>query len=203
MKHYTLAEWTDFARGLCRQAEAGAMRAHLDGGCRRCQRRVATVRRVLDLARAGDPAPPGYAVRSAKALFALGRPERRSRWLTLPVTLRFDSAVVSAAAGTRGARAPERHLLYESGRYTLDLLLGGGESAQAVIAGQLLERPGEPLARVPAYLVDGGSVVTCSVTDEMGGFELRGELADAPELWLLVSDDRRIAVSLAPQAAGH
>lgn len=44
-------------------------------------------------------------------------------------------------------------------------------------------------------------MVTCGLTDAMGGFELVAERAGDPELWLLIADDRCIVVRLAPDQA--
>ncbi len=36
MSHYSPESWADYVRGLIAPTEAGAMRAHLDGGCGPC-----------------------------------------------------------------------------------------------------------------------------------------------------------------------
>src|ERR1051325_6811381 len=122
MKHFTIWDWTDFARGMADEKIGAAMQAHLTSGCSRCERTVRTLRGVSAVARseAGN-APPESAMRYAKALFSLHRPEKVGL-ARLIGRLVHDSAFAPLPAGMRaeGQTHDTRHLLYEAGGDYLD-----------------------------------------------------------------------------------
>ena len=55
MKHYTLVEWVEFARGVLPTEQRGAMQRHLDSPCQTCLDAVAFWQTVL--ARASSHSP--------------------------------------------------------------------------------------------------------------------------------------------------
>ncbi len=200
-RHFHRSRWADFSRGLTSGRQAAAMRAHLDAGCSRCASTLAAQRRVAVVAAADAwPAPPAAAVRSIKALFALARPEHRSRLRSVQLKPTFDGALVPAAAGTRAAVAPARRLLFESTRFALDLhVTPRPRSRLADICGQLLEQQtGSGVAEVPALLILGDRILWSGVTAELGEFELTAELTGSPELWLLADERHPISARLGP-----
>jgi hypothetical protein len=79
MKHFNIWQWADYARGLSAAPERAAMDAHLSSGCARCARTASTFRRVTALAglEPGNE-PPEHAIRYAKAVYSLFRPETTS-----------------------------------------------------------------------------------------------------------------------------
>lgn len=200
MRHFDTAHWADFARGLVSDEDRVAMRGHLDAGCGRCDGLLETCRRLLGVA-AADAAQPPLAVvqRSAKAIFDLSRPERRSLLDILPLELKLDSALAPVVAGVREGVPAVRQLLYESEQFTLDVQVESlPESRGSIVTGQLLTPPrGAGLGRVPACLVADDRVAASGLTSKLGEFELAADLGASPELWLLLNDDRSISVSLA------
>ncbi len=198
MKHYDITEWTDFARGVANEARRRAMEDHLAAGCRRCQRLATSLQRVVETGASElRHEPPAYAVRSVKAFFGLQRPKRAPGWASTTLPLTFDSALAPASAGTRGLEDSSRQLLFESEEFALDVRLQRQlGDREAMVVGQLLKRPAEPVANAPAYLVCDGAIAASGFTGEFGGFRMDCPRHGALDLWLFVSDTERIAVTL-------
>jgi hypothetical protein len=75
MKHYTIQEWIDFARGALASELRSPMQRHLDSPCHQCQDAVALWQTVLTRAsREVKSQPPDEAVRQVKALLGLIKP---------------------------------------------------------------------------------------------------------------------------------
>lgn len=204
MRHPNIAQSADFVRNLASREDSLAMREHLASGCERCRRTVGALRRLMQDAEAdARESPPEFAKRSAKALFDLERPERRSRlpgvqWLALA-----GNGLLAAHQGVRGREGPTRQASYESSDYSLDLRLDRpGGAGEGTLSGQLLTSSGEPVAQAAAYLISGGGVTAGCFTSDLGDFQM--ELADpqAAELWLLVNGAETIKVSLGPKPKG-
>lgn len=200
MRHYDETQWADFARGLVPETQRRAMRQHLDAGCRRCAATLALQRTVVAVADADRRlAAPDYAVRQIKGFFALNRPARWSRLAPIQLGLRWDSGLEPAPAGSRGA-AGERQVAYASGEYGLDLRFSSPprEGEPGVLTGALARAGGEPVARVPAFLVVGDRVVDQTTSDESGHFELAARLERPSEVWVEVAAGECIAVTIDP-----
>ena len=200
MKHFDDTQWTDYARGFTPAAERAAMGSHLDAGCRRCGAALAASQRLMAVAEADAAQPlPAGAMRSVKALLDVDRPERRPLLDTLRLELRLDSALVPAVAGVREGESAVRQLLFESPEYALDVQIESApQRPEARVTGQLLTAPSATgVGQIPTYLVADERVVATGLTSELGQFALAAELGAAPELWLLVADERSISVSLA------
>ena len=186
--HFSLEEWSDFARQRATDESAAAMQSHLDRGCAECAGVVAMWRSVLDVAgRESQFEAPESGVRYARALFSVAGPQKQE---SLPV--RFARLVFSSFAeplreGVRGAEANTCHLLFEEGNWLLDLhMKPHPERYRISVAGQILER----LQTKPAY--DGHSVsilhekveLARAETNEFGEFQL--EFTPGDELLLSV-----------------
>src|SRR2546427_12760109 len=77
MKHYTIWDWADFVRGVAEDKARAAMQAHLSSGCSPCERTVRVLSAVTNAARGeAQYDPPDRAMRYARALYALHRPEK-------------------------------------------------------------------------------------------------------------------------------
>jgi hypothetical protein len=140
--HYSLEEWSDFARGRASDASVAEMQRHLDEGCASCAQVVEMWRSVLEIAsRETGFQVPESGVECAKALFRIARPERAD---SLPLRLAhlvFSSSVEPLRAGVRGAAASTSHLLFEEGNYVLDVNMKPEAERNLVsLAGQILDR---------------------------------------------------------------
>ncbi len=185
MKHYTLQEWVDFARGVLPPERRGAMQRHLDAPCRQCQEAAGLWQSVLTRAsgQAGCP-PPEEAVRQAKALFGLLAPAQgRVGPLGLAERI-FDSALQPVPAGLRSASATGRQMVYRSGDCLLDLCLQTGTRGVSLV-GQLLKasNPAEAYAGARVRLW-GAAVLAEATSNEFGEFLL--EAGGRAAAWVLV-----------------
>ena len=69
-RHFSVQEWTDFARGLGDEAHRSAMHQHLSTGCAACGEFVATLQRFAPIvANEAQYEPPAEVVVRAEAVF--------------------------------------------------------------------------------------------------------------------------------------
>jgi hypothetical protein len=199
MKHFSIWQWTDFARGLVETIPASAMEAHLSG-CRRCERLVRVLRDVAMTSRgeAGHD-PPEHAIRHAQAIFSLYRPETIS-FPRMLARLVHDTARAPLPAGMRSQDRLSRHALYEAGTYCLDLQLEHQpRSGLITLIGQLADRnkPATSRADVPVWLMGRNNLVASTLCNRFGEFRL--EYTPARDLRLQVpvaAAGKRFEVSL-------
>jgi len=77
MKHFELAEWTDFVRGLVEKSARLPLEHHLASGCRKCRHTADLLRKLVTAARNDSQVQvPDYALRCARAVFLLQQPEK-------------------------------------------------------------------------------------------------------------------------------
>lgn len=196
MKHYDPSQWADFVRGLGSAIERANMHRHLETGCRRCARRLATFEQVAAVTRrdAAEPVPE-HALRTVRAAFDLHRPAASTLTEVVLETL-FDSALAPAAGGVRSSGAGGRQLLLRSADYTLELQVERPTEADIQVAGRVLGRPAEPVIEAPAFLLSGEEVTARAVTDETGGFSLRSRSRGGLELQVHPREGQRLRVDL-------
>jgi len=114
MKHYSLEEWTDFVRGVTDEGTRAAMAAHLERGCSRCAKAADTLRQVGDiLTDESRYQVPEHAIRCARAIFAIQRPQIM-RIPRLAVQLLYDSIREPLPAGIRARDELTRRALYQA-----------------------------------------------------------------------------------------
>ena len=201
MKHPDLPQWADYARALVTDDERAALRRHLEeDNCGLCRATVAAFEQVAETAAADlQMAPPAGALRSVKAFFATQHPGAHGFWTELKLRVSFDSALAPAASGSRsqGEGADNRHLLYESDQYTVELSLDfPTDAVGAVLRGQILEAQGEPRSHTPVFLVGRGEVLGRAISAQQGTFEMTGRLDQPCELWVFPDDENRIRLTL-------
>src|SRR5260370_12965579 len=140
--HYSLEEWSDFARNRASAEFAARMQRHLDEGCATCAQVLGMWRSVLEVAsREPDFQVPESGGQCAKALYSIARPERPDSLPVRMARLVFSSSNEPLREGVRGAGAATCHLLYEEGNYLLDLHLKPEAERNVVsVAGQSLCR---------------------------------------------------------------
>ena len=69
MKHFELAEWTDFVRCLVEKSARLPMEHHLASGCRKCRHTADLLRKLVTAARNDSQVQvPDYALRCARAI---------------------------------------------------------------------------------------------------------------------------------------
>ena len=207
MKHFTVWQLTDLARGLVEAGPArSAMETHLLG-CPRCERIVNLLRRVTATAHAeAGFEPPEHTIRYAQAIYSLYGPEKIS-FPRLIARLVYDSGRAPLPAGMRSQNRLSRHALYEAGSYCLDVQLEQQPGSGLVsLTGQLADRSKPPTstADLPVRLMERKSLITSTLSNRLGEFRL--EYAPARNLRLqlpLPSARKRLEVSLSQLYAGE
>lgn len=185
MKHFTTAEWIDFANGTLPAGPRQELGKHLAGGCRSCEEAARLWRRVRQAAKAQKSyQPPSEVLRIAKAAFvfsplALGR----NKACTFPEKV-FDTFLVPLCEGARSSPARgARQLLYRADPYQVDMQIERGEQeGTLIITGQLLDlrQPGFAGRHHRVVISNLRGAVAQTVTNQQG--EFRQEIPDSGEL---------------------
>jgi hypothetical protein len=175
MTHFSLEQWTDYVRGVADDPTRSAMTAHLDGGCPRCARAVDLLRRVAGVV-AIEPQyqVPEHAVRCARAIFAVQRPQTM-RLPRAALHLIYDSIREPLPAGIRSAERLARRVLYQAGNFFLDIRVEREPgSPRLSLVGQLAncDTPSQHPTGVLVLLATGDNVIARAITNRFGEFEL-------------------------------
>ena len=201
MSKYDVTIWSDYVRGLVDPPARAELSAHLAlPGSASARRTVAAFEGLLAFA-ARDAAaePPASALRGAKALGALLRPQesRQDRgWLRrLSSLLVFDSAAAPLLQGVRDMAPADRQLIYRHDDYFVDLRLEPEPGGDWTVVGQLLaekDGDGQGVAALPGVAIlaaSGGRFVGRARTGELGEFQAQGLPGDGLHLLFLVDDE--------------
>lgn len=202
MRHYTLAEWVDFARNVVEGSVRERMQSHLDTGCARCSRELSLWQRFHRVAqRTSSEQPSENALRAVRSAFAVRRPAKRDvhAGQSAIVELLFDSFRAPALAGVRSSANRSRQLLYGAASYRIDVRIEPQiDSDKVVLIGQVLNStdPNERLSEVPVTLWKGRKVLAASVTNHQGEFQLECEMDSSFRLMLTLPGQREVSLSL-------
>jgi hypothetical protein len=200
--HYSLEEWSDFARDRASAESAARMRRHLDEGCAACAQVLRMWRSVLEVAgRETGFQVPESGVQCAKALYGIARPERAGS-----LTVRFAHPVFSSAGeplreGVRSAGAATSHLLYEEGDYLLDLHMKPlPERGLVSVAGQILDRvhPDHVYENSIVAILQQNNELARTATNEFGEFQLEFSPGDNLMLTVNLEGEAVLASALPP-----
>src|SRR2546427_12911263 len=78
MKHFELAEWTDFVRGLIEKSARLPLEHHLASGCRKCRHTADLLRKLVIAAHSDSQVQvPDSALPRPRALFLPPQPHKR------------------------------------------------------------------------------------------------------------------------------
>ncbi len=202
MSHFDIVEWTDYVRGLGDPVSRKRMAAHLESGCRQCGDIVETLEAVAADGRA-ETGPPPWALRSVLAYFSVGESHARDRLERLPARVAFDSHLQPALPGVRNRGGTGRHLVFNARQYTVDTRLDYGGGRGLSVVGQVVARGGEPVARIPAYLVSAGEIVSRDLTNRHGEFQMDCARRGALRLCLSIGERQVIEIELARRPPGE
>lgn len=193
MKHFSLAEWIDFARRVMDREKGKAMQTHLDG-CDQCREILETWARVERIARhESDFEPPDAAVRLAKSRFK-GVKAKASA-----VRLLFDSFHSPAFAGVRSVGVNPRQMLYGIGTYRIDLRMEPQmDSDKVQLVGQILNSadPIKSGTQATVKLIRGRKIVTEAQTNSLGEFCLECSLEGDLQLLLGLPRSKDVKIPL-------
>lgn len=207
MKHFSLADWVDFVRGVVEKDRKEAMQSHLESGCKACNKAAKTWAHVHEAAkRERAYEPPESAVRMAKSHLPLqGKSEKKSK-----VQLLFDSFQTPVTAGVRSTATAARQMLYGIGTYRIDLHMEPQmDSDKVSVVGQILNSadPGKTGAQVTVSLLRGSKVVAQAQTNTLGEFRLECSLEGQLQLLLALPREREARIPLLvpsePAITGH
>src|SRR2546427_12207625 len=177
MKHFELAEWTDFVRGLIEKSARLPLEHHLASGCRKCRHTADLLRKLVIAAHSDSQVQvPDYALRCARAIFLLQQPEKVQILARIPARLLYDSFREPLPAGLRTQQRLSRQALYQAGDYSLDLRLENERGTSRVaLVGQIQNRKqaGKRLGGgVPVLLVSGKKILAHAVSNSLGEFQM-------------------------------
>jgi hypothetical protein len=207
MKHFSLAEWADFAREVVEGGRRELMQAHLDDGCKQCGETLKTWTQVHQAAlRDRSYEPPEAATRMAKSLLPL-------HWKAAKPSiahLLFDSFQKPMIGGVRSASTTARQMLYGVGTYRIDLRMEPQmDSDKVSLVGQVLNSadPVKAGAQVTVMLLRGNKVLGESQTNALGEFHLECSLEGQLQLVLELPRARGVKIPLlvpsAPTVTGR
>lgn len=199
MRHFSLEQWADFARGVVGEDKKAAMQTHLQSGCKPCAKILGTWTRVRKAAtREKAYQPPESAVRTVKGLGAIHIPAKTSL-----ARLLFDSSSNPIAAGVRSASTVARQLLYGVGVYRIDLRMEPEMDCDKVsLVGQILNSadPAKHATAVPVILLKGRKVLAESYTNGFGEFHLQCDLERGLQLLLTLPNGAEVRIPLVEPA---
>lgn len=175
MKHYSLSQWTDFARRVTTAAESEQMQNHLND-CPRCRSVVTTFESIADFAkRESSYTPSNESVRIAQSYFAPMKVALSSAKQFMVGSLTFDSLRTAPAEGFRGLQEAPRQLLYISGNTVVDLRIEADPSSNRMeLGGQVLSshKSLEDFQAVNVSLLSGSETLATTATNQFGEFHL-------------------------------
>lgn len=178
MKHYGIAQWVDFARGLVTAEDAAAMRNHAST-CQECRDMADYCSNLARVCKGMEPSDvPDDVIRKALSVFPVqfsGRPKRSFR---IPVELIYDSFLVPAPAGLRSSWQVGWQALYHAGDCSLDLRIEPElRSSRAAVIGQISNHaePNHNMAGIPVAVKAGRLVVAETRSNQFGEFQMEYE----------------------------
>lgn len=179
MKHYSLEEWADFARGVIDERERAAMQSHREDGCVMCREALSLWQRVHALGMLEQAyEPPESAMRALRAAFSLYGPLKTRGGVRAAASLLFDSFLSPLAQGVRSGASGARQLLYGVGNYRIDLRVEPQVISEGfALFGQILDStdPGAEIGATVVRLVRDREVVAESATNRFGEFRLESK----------------------------
>jgi hypothetical protein len=198
--HFDIGQWCDYVRGLLDTETEAQMRHHHESS-QEAGRQVAALRQIEALAEHDRThAPPAWVVRSAKAIGSLFRSdERPSFFQRIAMSLSFDSLASPALVGTRDVQTLDRHLIFDTDGYRVDLRIEPDADRQGTaLVGQLLQTRGKvvPLVEVPVLAIQGQNIVGQAKTGRFGEFQAAGLPGANLSLCLLVEDETVLEIDL-------
>ncbi len=198
MKHFSLTEWADFARGVVSAGQATLMQKHLDDDCATCQKTARSWASIADFAkREKTYEPPASALRMALSYFA---PLALTSQRRVPLLARctFDSFETATVAGLRSASPALQHLMYQCGNVVIDLRMEPKPDTRSVIlAGQIVDSGQSSfLEGIPVSLLSTEETWLETTTNQLGEFHF--SFAPARHLKLLFGTEGTAVLVLLP-----
>lgn len=206
MKHFPLADWADFVRGLEIPERRLEMQAHLDDGCTSCGRLLGLLTRVRDTARQDLAKPiPAELVARARTLFRQRiRPAEAAPSVLDWLRQSFDSLLDPMPAFARSAEPQSWQGLYENQHWLVDLRADRHLRQPLLsLVGQLAD-PRDPARSLGGTLVEvrrDGRLEAATLTLAGGEFELEVGTPGELELRISTGEGQPLGVALGDLAS--
>ncbi len=176
MKHFSMQDCVDFARGVMEEEVIAKMQQHLNEGCAKCLKNIEIWRQVMKFAKKeAQYAPPESSIRMVEASFAMRQlVSARAEKFELAMLIFDSSQVATVTAGVRGGYASARQLLYKSGSVCIDMRMQPKPGSDSmVLMGQLLDssQPAHGIRDVSVSLISEGDTLSRKTTNQVGEFE--------------------------------
>ena len=173
--HFTDDEWTDYVRDLLPADGEPSLQQHLDDRCPSCTKMHATWASISANAKADRQYEPSReAVRVARALFGIRKPEGRFASAVQTVKLMFDSQLAPAPAGFRNGQTGPRRMVYAGEGFLVDIQLQPPTTrGETSMIGQVTA-PKSQLRVEGSHvlLVRDGRVIAKATTNRLGEFHM-------------------------------
>jgi hypothetical protein len=179
MKHYGIAQWVDFTRGIVPDLDGSAMQRHLSEGCSECQELADFCSKISNICQ--DMAAisvPDWLVRNARSVFPVRKAEAPKRAFRIPVELIYDSFLVPSPVGLRATWQVGWQALYRAGDCSLDLRVEPElHSSRAAVIGQISNHvlPGDRMEGISVCVKSGRVVVAETRSNAFGEFQMEYE----------------------------
>jgi hypothetical protein len=205
MKHFSMQDCVDFARGVTEEVVTAEMQQHLDEECVKCLKNLDIWRHVMKFAKKeARYAPPESSIRVVEASFAMRQlMSARTEKFELAMLVFDSSQVRTVIAGVRGGYAAARQLLYKSGSVCIDMRMQPNPGSDSVmLMGQLLDssRPAQGIGDIPVSLLCEGDTLSRKTTNQVGEFEF-GFGADRDVQLVFGMGESRLLVVPVPNAS--
>jgi hypothetical protein len=192
MKHYGIAQWVDYARGLITEPAGAAMQIHLSEGCSECREVADFCVKLSAVCNEMSANPvPDWVVRNARSIFPARVPEAPRRVFRMPIELVYDSFLVPAPAGLRATWQVGWQAMYRAGDCSLDLRIEPElYSSRAAVIGQISNHtvPGNRMENIPVYLKAGRLIVAETRSNQFGEFQMEYEQQGRLQLCVYLED---------------
>lgn len=192
MKHFSIAEWVDFVRGVAGEEQSAFQQEHLDGGCSLCMNTVKTWKSVAEFAKQ-EPSynPPNRAINIASSYFAPYKSALSQAAGFRIALLTFDSFQGAVRLGIRGSQSAARQLMYSCGDVVVDVRLEPKLSSNSVaLVGQIADPEQaetiEPGAAVS--LVRQGETIMSTSASEFGEFHFSFRVSENLQLQITMKE---------------
>jgi hypothetical protein len=188
MEHFSEQPWVDFVRGVSGPEISRDIKAHLAGGCSKCETAHDAWSRVRRLATEESAyAPPENLVRVVKLGFSGTSALQPAKWTLAKVV--FDSFAQPLLAGVRSSGALNVwQVIYEAEGLTVDLRFGRrAKSKEVHVVGQVLDKQEVRALQNKASVelsTEQNQLVATTAVSALGEFHLEFEAKD--HLWLSV-----------------
>ncbi len=175
MKHFSIADWTDYVRHVATEEQAAQIQAHLDEGCSGCMEALQTWTSVKEYAsREGSYEPPPGSLRVATSYFAAFKLSSNPAPATRIARLSFDSFARGLQIGVRGSDSSPRQLMYEYDDLYIDLRLEEKPASNEVLlVGQVADSVQAlgSMEDLPVSLMSGNNVLQRTTANQSGEFQ--------------------------------